>query len=242
MLKGDSIGAHDVFISYASEDLATAEALCAALEEARAPCWIAPRDIAPGSLWAGEVVGAIDSSQVVLLLFSRHSNASQQVLNELVRAVDKGLTVIPLRIENVEMSLDMEYFLSTRQWFDAIGSGIDRFLDVLVQRVNTLLDEKGWPRRVAYAHPAPETTAPLLDVKDETVPTGIDSSSEVQRAVHLRCGCGEMLVGGYRFCIACGASAETGVRRCGCGADSPPDYKFCAACGARFAEPVAHQR
>ncbi len=39
---------HDVFISYAHEDKAIADAICAKLEENKIRCWIAPRDITPG--------------------------------------------------------------------------------------------------------------------------------------------------------------------------------------------------
>ena len=42
----------DVFVSYATEDRSTAEAVCAALEASGLRCWIAPRDIHPGSVWA----------------------------------------------------------------------------------------------------------------------------------------------------------------------------------------------
>ena len=41
-------GMRDVFVSYATEDRSTAEAVCAALEAKGLRCWIAPRDIHPG--------------------------------------------------------------------------------------------------------------------------------------------------------------------------------------------------
>ena len=43
---------HDVFISYASQDKSTADAICNALEQKRIRCWIAPRDVLPGHIWA----------------------------------------------------------------------------------------------------------------------------------------------------------------------------------------------
>ena len=45
---------HDVFISYASEDAAPADAVRAALEGAGIRCWIARRDIMPGELAGGD--------------------------------------------------------------------------------------------------------------------------------------------------------------------------------------------
>jgi len=41
--------AHDVFVSYASDDKPTADAVCASLEARGIRAWIAPRDILPGS-------------------------------------------------------------------------------------------------------------------------------------------------------------------------------------------------
>ncbi|MBV8588221.1 MAG: TIR domain-containing protein, partial [Verrucomicrobia bacterium] len=40
--------AHDIFISYAMADKATADAARAALEKEGIRCWIAPRDVLPG--------------------------------------------------------------------------------------------------------------------------------------------------------------------------------------------------
>src|SRR5882724_11997376 len=43
---------HDVFISHASKDAASAQAVCGALETTHVRCWMAPRDILPGEEYA----------------------------------------------------------------------------------------------------------------------------------------------------------------------------------------------
>ena len=48
--------AHDVFISYSSQDKTIADAICAGLEAAKIRCWIAPRDMLPGVPY-GESLG-----------------------------------------------------------------------------------------------------------------------------------------------------------------------------------------
>jgi TIR domain len=48
------------FVSYASHDAAVANALVEALELCRLRCWIAPRDVIAGSLFAEAIVRAID--------------------------------------------------------------------------------------------------------------------------------------------------------------------------------------
>jgi len=40
--------AHDVFLSYSSQDKPIADAVCAALEAKKIRCWIAPRDVLAG--------------------------------------------------------------------------------------------------------------------------------------------------------------------------------------------------
>src|SRR6266513_2774049 len=56
-----------VFISYASQDVAVAEKLCAALEAASLPCWIAPRDVRAGESYAAAIVQAINCCRMLVL-------------------------------------------------------------------------------------------------------------------------------------------------------------------------------
>lgn len=55
---------HKVFISYASEDKPIADQVCQVLENDGIPCWIAPRDIAVGAVWAEVIVNALDVASV----------------------------------------------------------------------------------------------------------------------------------------------------------------------------------
>jgi hypothetical protein len=70
--------AHEVFISHSSLDKPVADAVCAALEKKAIRCWIAPRDVQPGRSFAGEITRAIQHSKVMVLIFSAHSNTSEQ--------------------------------------------------------------------------------------------------------------------------------------------------------------------
>ena len=54
-----------VFISYASQDAAVANAVVAAVEREGLKCWIAPRDVTPGAFYANEIVRAIDLTKVL---------------------------------------------------------------------------------------------------------------------------------------------------------------------------------
>ena len=63
-------GVRTAFISYASQDAAVANAVVGALEHAGLTCWIAPRDVVPGALYADEIVRAINESSLVVLVLS----------------------------------------------------------------------------------------------------------------------------------------------------------------------------
>ena len=111
--------ARDVFISYSQPDHDCAFALVARLEEQGIDCWIAPRDIAPSADWAAEILDAISSARVMILVYSANSNLSPQVRREVERAVHKQLSILTFRIENVPPSKSLEFFLSAQHWMDA---------------------------------------------------------------------------------------------------------------------------
>jgi hypothetical protein len=126
--------AHDVFISWSHRDKNMADAACHALEAAGIRCWIAPRDVRPGETWANAIVRAIDESRVLLVVFSSEANNSPQVMREVERAVRREQIIIPLRIENVAPSGNMDYFLSATHWLDAFGPDPEVHFRELVRR------------------------------------------------------------------------------------------------------------
>lgn len=108
-----------IFISHSSANAEIARELCEYLEEREKKCFIAPRDIRLGHEYAEEILGGIDNSYVMVLMLSKESNTSPHVLREVERAVSKNIPIIVYRIENVQLSKSLEYFLMTHQWMDA---------------------------------------------------------------------------------------------------------------------------
>jgi hypothetical protein len=90
-----------VFISYASEDRLWAERVRGFLEAAGIRCWIAPRDIVPGTQWMECIISAIDTSRIMVLILSKHANQSEHVRREVVTAVSNGLVIIPCCVGDV---------------------------------------------------------------------------------------------------------------------------------------------
>ena len=159
---------YDVFISHSKDDKLTASAMCSALEASGIRCWIAPRDIVPGKEWGEAIIDGISQCPVMILIFSSHSNQSQQVRREVERAVNKETIIIPFRIEDVPMSKSMEYFLSSPHWLDALTPPLENHLQSLTKTVKLLLAEKGRtpdiasPPKVVPAKPAEPVVAAIV--------------------------------------------------------------------------------
>jgi tetratricopeptide (TPR) repeat protein len=128
----------EVFISYSSVNKTAADEVCEALERSEISCWIAPRNIGVGS-YASAIIKGIQDCKLMVLVFSSHSNKSPQVEREIERAVSKGKTIYPLRIENVVPSPDLELFISSEQWMDAFEGSLSDHLDKFCENVKALL-------------------------------------------------------------------------------------------------------
>lgn len=139
LCSGSIIMAHDVFISYASKDKPIADAVCATVEANGIRCWIAPRDVLPGMVYGKAIIRAISESQILVLVFTSASNSSSQVMREIERAVNRGLIIIPLRVENILPSEDIEFFISSSHWLDAWTPPLEAHLNQLAKTVSILL-------------------------------------------------------------------------------------------------------
>jgi hypothetical protein len=129
----------DVFISHSAQDKKAAETICAALEHNGIACWVAPRDVRPGKSFPGEITRAIQQCKVMLLIFSPHSNSSEQVLREVQLAVDSHLPIVRLRLADIPLSDDLRYYLSTPHWLDALTPPLTKHLPPLVSAIRELL-------------------------------------------------------------------------------------------------------
>jgi TIR domain-containing protein/ankyrin repeat protein len=162
--------AHDVFISYSARDKTVADAVCSTLESNGVRCWIAPRDVQAGIAYAESLVSGLSNSRLMILVFSSNSNRSPQVLREVERAVSKGLPILPFRIEDAPMSQEMEYYIASQHWLDALTPPLERHLAVLCDSVKALLSRQYETRN----------DAPQEKGSDAAVATARDSQSAQQ--------------------------------------------------------------
>jgi TolB-like protein/tetratricopeptide (TPR) repeat protein len=161
--------ARTAFISYASQDAAVAQQVVSSLEHAGISCWIAPRDVEPGALYADEIVRAINESRVVVLVLSSHAAASTHVGKELERASSKNRRIIALRTDATPLPRAFEYFLSESQWIEVGPGGIAPAAVKLVESVRRHLG-------VPTATPAPGSvlaTAPSSPKRTRRLALGL---------------------------------------------------------------------
>jgi len=149
-----------VFISYASQDAAMAQQVCTALERAGFLCWIAPRDVVPGTLYADGIVRAINDSTILVLILSQSAVASAHVGKELERASSKRHPIIALRTDNAPLPPAFEYFLSESQWIDAGAGGTNAAIVSLIGAVRQHLSPAADMSRTP-SHPASQSSTPL---------------------------------------------------------------------------------
>jgi TIR domain len=130
----------DAFISYSSKDKIVADTCCAVLEQAGVRCWIAPRDVKPGTEYGAAIIDGIGQSRLMVLIFSSSANDSSQIHREIERAVSKSMPIIPVRIEEVTPTKSMEYFLGAIHWLDAVTPPIEKHFQQLAETVSAILE------------------------------------------------------------------------------------------------------
>jgi len=135
--------AHDVFISHSSKDKPVADAVCATFEANGIRCWVAPRDVPPGSNWGAAIVEAIQASRVMVLIFSGHANTSGQIAREVELAASQGVTIVPIRLEDVAPARSLQFFLSNIHWLDALTPPLERRLHEIAAKIKIILQHEG---------------------------------------------------------------------------------------------------
>jgi TIR domain len=132
-----------VFISYASQDREIADAVCEALESRGVPCWIAPRDITPGSDYAQALYDAIGECAALVLIFSERANASPQVRREVERAFRDGDPIIPFRIDDAAPERGLQFSIGAVEWLAPASVDLTTHIGILVEIVIARLTSRG---------------------------------------------------------------------------------------------------
>jgi len=112
--------AHDVFISFKSEDGEFAEKICDDLDSRGIKCWISSRGIRGGQNYQGAIGSALLEASVMVLVFSAAADKSDEIIKELSMASKYKKHMIPVRIENFlpEKGTNFDYAMASCQYID----------------------------------------------------------------------------------------------------------------------------
>src|SRR5579863_2135040 len=135
-----------LFISHVTEDRAAALEIVEELERRGVPCWIAPRNITPGSSFDDEIAAAIETSRAMLLIFSEQCNASEYIRREVTVAGESHKVIIPFRIEDAQPRRGLRVRLSDLHWIDGFAAR-ERAIDELAREFGSQQTER--PTQVA---------------------------------------------------------------------------------------------
>ena len=129
----------EVFISYSTVDLASAETVRNVLESNGLSCWMAPRDIPGGSNYTREIPIAIRNCKVFVLILSKNAQGSQWVLKELDSAVNCGKVILPFMLEDCILNDEFNFLLTGAQRYAAYQKKAEA-METLISRIHGILD------------------------------------------------------------------------------------------------------
>lgn len=127
------------FICYSSIDSVDANRIVSRLENSGIDCWIAPRDIPSGSTYAASIVKGIKNSNLFIFVYTKSSNNSEAVINEIEKANSLKIRIIPFKIDNDEYSDSLEYYLRSKQSITAYGKPLNEAINELIESINRTL-------------------------------------------------------------------------------------------------------
>lgn len=103
------------FISYSTKNQASADAMRELFNKHNIDTWMAPYDIPAGSEYAEILYDALTGCACLVLMLTDISQNSQWVKKEVNIAITNGKTVIPVKLEDVELNSSMKLYLNDQQ-------------------------------------------------------------------------------------------------------------------------------
>ena len=136
---------YDVFISYSSQDQKVVEGVCGYLERNGYRCFVAYRDIPRGVVWATAIADAIDSSVMMVVVFSNSFDVSPQTDREIELASENRMPILTYRVADAEMTGAKKYYLKNLNWIDAFPNpekAFGQLLESVMKLTNTSVVRK----------------------------------------------------------------------------------------------------
>jgi len=137
----------DVFISYASEDRVIAQDLARAIGASGRSVWW-DRKIIAGQAFDQVIENELDTAKSVVVLWSKHSIASEWVKNEAAVASERGV-LIPALIESVKIPLEFRR-KQTADLIDWKGESSHRGFTALCEGISATIGSVPQPEKTVH--------------------------------------------------------------------------------------------
>lgn len=110
---------HSVFISHSHSDNAIADEIYKYLSLKGLQCWIDLHDIPAGVPYAKAIMEGLQSSDSLVVLYSKNVIESHDMLDEIQEAHTSQKRIIPFLLDDTPMVGQFRYYLARRQWINA---------------------------------------------------------------------------------------------------------------------------
>jgi len=160
---GTSAPTHTVFISHSHSDNAVADEIYNYLSLNGLNCWIDLHDIPAGIPYAQAIMEGLQSSDSLVVLYSKNVIESHDMLDEIQEAHTTQKRIIPFLLDDTPMIGQFRYYLARRQWIKAYP-GYDEHLKELLY---TLKGEVQNSKDVENVTPHRKSRGYLNDTKEK---------------------------------------------------------------------------
>lgn len=123
----------EVFISYSSQDHAQVRKIIDRLRKAGVSVWMDEGCIDAATLWSEAIVEAINECKVLIMMVSKHSTDSANVVKEVMLASESNKTILPVYLEPADIPTRLKYQLTGIQHSEAHNLTPDELLDELLR-------------------------------------------------------------------------------------------------------------
>jgi adenylate cyclase len=128
----------DVFVSYSRQDNDKVQALTSKLRSAGVRLWMDVRNIDGAAMWGEEIVNAVAKSKVLLLLVSKTSVTSQNVVKEVLLASEHKGHILPVDLEPTEIPGSLRYALAGIQHIEYFRGDPDEAMKSVLRSLERL--------------------------------------------------------------------------------------------------------
>jgi tetratricopeptide (TPR) repeat protein len=130
-----------IFISLGRGNRQEADKIREYVENQGIRCWLYWRDLKPILSWSGQLSDAIKNSSLFLILISKGSSESENVLREVNIAARYKIPIFPVELERDCLSNDLEFFCRSVQMYDASTGDFDSHLESIAPAIRNLLKQ-----------------------------------------------------------------------------------------------------